>query len=316
MAGWLAFIPWIPVFIRHTSLAKPAVWIPVPTLPVLKAYYEKIETQFSGLLKPVVLLALAGFLAITLLAIFTEKKPAIAVQRYTVRPRELPLLIVAPCILLVPVAVYWVSVRPGGTSIFLYRYFVPCVLGSTILFAHVASRAIELCHLIPKSFFRHAISTLLITLLSMRVLRTGIDQLEEVSERVIGTQPRPLDFPAGHAPGEPVIVEHIHEFLQILYFSHDPRRYVFLVDPEVGLTESAGGSANHRIMAALGRQFPEFAGVKTTEDFFASARHFWFKPGGLNWYPMRLAHNPQFVADPPEGGVLHFHRAEPPPAEP
>ena len=62
------------------------------------------------------------------------------------------------------------------------------------------------------------------------------------------------------------------------YFSHDPQRYVFVVDQEVGVAEGAG-SANHKIMAAMGRQFPEFAGVTDTEKFFASAQHFWVKPG-------------------------------------
>ncbi len=309
VAGWLAFVPWIPVFIRHQSLAKPDVWIPVPTLEKLKTFYANIETQFSGLVKPVVAFALAGFLIITLLAIFTERKPAIPTRRCTVRPHELPLLILAPGLLLVPVAVYWVSVRPGGTSLFLYKYFVPCVLGSTILFAHTASRAIELCSLIPRSFYRHAVLTLLIMLLSVEVLRTGIDQVEAVSEHAIGTDPRPPDFPAVHAPGEPVVVEHIHEFLKMVYFSNDPRRYVFVADQEVGLAEGPGGSANHKIMAAMGRHFPEFAGVKSTEDFYASAHRFWLKPAG-QWHTMRLAHNPEFVADPPEGGLLHFHRVE------
>jgi uncharacterized membrane protein len=307
--GWLAFIPWIPIFIRHQSLAKPSIWIPVPSLNSLKGYYETIETYLSGQVTPVVLFALTAFLAITLLAAFTEKTSAVVAVRRTIRPRELPLLIVAFSILLVPTAIYLLSVRPGGTSLFLTRYFVPCIVAATILFAHVASRAIELCFLIPMSFFRSAILTLLIGLLSLKLMLTGIDQVQSVSQTAIGRQIPTSDFPVPHPPGEPVVVGFIHEFLNVVYFTNDPKRYVFIVDLEAGLLEGPGGVANHKILAAMGRNFPEFAGVKSSADFLASADRFWIKPDGMQWYAMRVANNPSFVTEP-EGGLLHVHRAK------
>jgi hypothetical protein len=64
-------------------------------------------------------------------------------------------------------------------------------------------------------------------------------------------------------------------------------------------------------MAALARQFPEhFGGVKTTEDFLRTAKHFWVKRGGMHWYSMRVEHNPLFVLDRAEshGDMLHLRR--------
>jgi hypothetical protein len=310
VAGWLAFIPWIPAFIRHSSLAKPAIWIPVPNIFSLKAFYDNFMAEFASLAKWVAPLGLAAFVLIILVTLFKQTPPIVAWRR-TAKTRELPLLLLAPCILLVPVAVYFVSIRPGGTSVFLYKYFVPCLLGSTILFAHLASRAIELCFLIPKSMVRHAAVTLLVAVLSVEILQTGIDRVHEVNAQAMGTEPRPLDFPADLAPGEPVVIEHIHEFLKLLFYSWDPQRYVFVIDPEVGLAEGAG-AANHGIMAALGRTIPEhFGGVKTTEEFLASAHGFWVKRGGMHWYPMRIEHNPLFVVDRTEGDLLvHVRRVE------
>jgi hypothetical protein len=107
------------------------------------------------------------------------------------------------------------------------------------------------------------------------------------------------------------VVEHIHEFLIAVFYSLEPQRYVFPIDPEVGLLEGPGGATNHQVVAALARQFPDhFGGSKSTADFLRLADKFWVKRGGMHWYSMRVAHNPLFVVDRTEshGELLHVHR--------
>lgn len=332
MAGWLTFLPWIPIFLRHSAMGKPTFWIPVPNLQTLEAFYANYIGAEFWLLAIVA----SGFgVAVFLLMTFLKQKRANAVWTRAVRPRELPLLLVAPCILVVPVAVYFVSTRPGGTSIFSSRYFVSCILGSSILYAHIASRAIELRLLcereastvytyvvdrsielrlsIRKSVYRHGMLAIQVLVLTTAIFLTGIHRVVAVTKYEMGREPRPADFPVDHTPGEPVVIEHIHEFLKVEFFSKDPHRYVFAVDPEVGLAERSGGPLNHQIMAALARQFPErFGGVKSTEAFLASATSFWVKRGGTLWYSMRIEHNPHFSVDRTEenGNLLHVRRID------
>jgi hypothetical protein len=309
VVGWLAFVPWIPAFIRHQTLGKPKVWIPVPTREQLRVFYVGIWGELSDLVRPVAFCALGALLVITLLALFERRAPLPAPTE-PARRRELPLLLVAFCLLLVPVAVYFLSTRPNGTSIFRYTYFIPCALGSTILAAHLASRAIALCFAIPSGIVRHALAAVLGLLLVQRTLETGKKMLHDVSVEALGCEQRPQDFPASYVPGEPVVIEHIHDFLNMVYYSNDPSRYRFAVDQEVGIAEGYG-SANHKILAAMGRDFPEFSGVTTTEALFRSAKSFWFLPrDGYLWRAMRLEHNPHFVADSTVGALIHYHRVD------
>ncbi|HEV8547405.1 MAG TPA: glycosyltransferase family 39 protein [Polyangiaceae bacterium] len=310
VVGWLAFVPWVPVFIRHQTLGKPKVWIPVPTRDQLVMFYTNIQAQLAPMLRPIAYVALAALLAIALFAVF-GKQTALPAQAEPARRRELPLLLVAGCLLLVPVAVYWVSTRPHGTSIFRYNYFVPCALASAILAAHLASRALALSFAIPTGFVRHAATAALALLLFAWTLHTGRQLLRDVSVAALGCEQRPQDVPAAYNPRDPVVIEFIHDYLNMIYYSNDPGRYRFAVDHEVGIAEG-WGSANHKILEAMGRDFPEFSGVTTTEALFHSAKRFWFLPGGWGslWYSMRLQHNPHFVADSSAGALTHYHWVE------
>jgi len=331
-AGWLVFIPWIPVFLLHSGMGKPYFWIPSPTPESLKAYYAGLFGPEFWLLAKFV----AGFSAVGFLALlFYKQKPANAAWTRVIRPRETPLLLLAPCLLLVPVAVYFFSIRPGGTSIFSVRYFVPCLLGAAIFYAHLASRTVRLrtvnapttatiYHLLNNRFmelrlsmrrsvFPQAMLALQVLTLATLIIWSGINRVWDVSKYAIGREPRPADFPADLTPGEPVVIEHIHEFLKVQFFSKDPNRYVFALDPDVGLAERGGGPLNHQIMAALARQFPErFHRVETTEVLLASAQSFWVKRGGMLWYSMRVEHNPHFTVDKVEdnGNLLHVRRVD------
>jgi hypothetical protein len=256
--------------------------------------------------------AVGGFalIGLVLVALIALQRPMPTWGR-TVNPRELPLLVVAACILAVPLAVYVLSIRPGGTSLFLPRYFVTCVLGASVVYAHIASRAIELCRLIPHGASRRVVSAAQAMAVTGAIWWVGSERVQHVIEQTTGREKRPVEFPTRKNPGEPVVIEHIHEFLQTLFYSRDPQRYVFPLDPEVGLAEGRGGPLNHQIMAALARQFPEhFAGVKSTEELIASAPSFWIKLGKkIRWYGMRISHDPQFVVDKKGGELRHVRRA-------
>lgn len=330
LLGWCAFIPWIPTFLLHAGMGKPTFWIPRPTPETLREYYAGFFGPAFWLLALFVTASgLIGFVALMFYKHGTENK----VWTRLVRPREVPLLVLAPCLLLVPIVVYFFSTRPGGTPLFSTRYLVPCLLGAAILYTHLASRTVrlhtsnlqrlsslhllldnrffELRLLIRRSILPYAVRTLQILVLTTAIIWTGVGRVLAVSKYTIGREPRPADFPKNHTLGEPVVIEHIHEFLKVQFFSKDPNRYVFVLDPEVGLAEKGGGPLNHQMMAALARQFPErFHHVQTTDEFLASTQNFWVKRGGTLWFPMRVEHNPKFIVDQVQenGNLLHVRR--------
>jgi hypothetical protein len=51
-------------------------------------------------------------------------------------------------------------------------------------------------------------------------------------------------------------------------------------------------------MAALKRQFPDqFKEVMSSSDFLAGATSFWVRVHRLEWWQVRVAHNPAFASD-------------------
>lgn len=119
---------------------------------------------------------------------------------------------------------------------------------------------------------------------------------------------------AAELPGEePIVIEHIHEFLSWHFYSPRSARYRFLVDPEVGTKEAGGGSLNHAIMSGLRRRFPaRFQGVMPTEEFFRGASSFYVRHiPGYQWYPMRLQSNRSFTVQEMPDNLLHVRRAAP-----
>jgi hypothetical protein len=110
-----------------------------------------------------------------------------------------------------------------------------------------------------------------------------------------------------------IVVEHIHEYLVLNFYSTWPQRYQFVVDEEVGIKEGGGGVANHRIMAALVRQFPEsFAGVFSNQEFISLTPNFWLKRNSsARWWELRIKSNPLFVSVVGERNLIHVHRRAP-----
>jgi hypothetical protein len=59
-----------------------------------------------------------------------------------------------------------------------------------------------------------------------------------------------------------------------------------------------GGWKDHEPMAALKRQFPDqFKEIMSTDDFLAGATGFWVEVHKLEWWKIRVEHNPAFASD-------------------
>jgi hypothetical protein len=299
-AGWLVFLPWIPVFLRHLRMGEPSSWVPVPNATQLRHYFE-------GYLANDFFWPCAAGLA-ALAAIGTAFAMVWGGRRRRLGPqmREVPLLMLAPCLAAIPLLIYFWSILPGRSSLFLERYMLATLLGWTILCAHLAHRALLLRHRIERRWPTRALLILqVITTIAflghgiwkktnavLRVEKKGLP--DDVLERIPGN--------------EPIVIGHIHQFLQWHFYSSQPSRLLFMVDLELAIQEGEGEPLNHRIMAALHRQFPDqFKEVMETDDFLASASTFWVRPSDP-WTPVRLENNPAFVVEPVDWDLMHVRR--------
>jgi uncharacterized membrane protein len=304
-ASWLVLLPWIPVLLRHIEMSKPG-WIPIATPQILRTYFESYATiQLRWFV-----LILIGSVAISVLMTFRFGARR---RRKGFRYGERSLVAIGVALLAVTFAIYAISSRPGANSLFNERYLLASVLGWTILLAHVAHRAFLIRHPVGRR--------------PLTIALVGVQLIAAIT--FLGSNLRSLVREARHCrvesltsdlavqlPGdEPIVLEHIHEFLSWHYYSPRKARYRFLVDPEVGSKEGGGNPLNHAIMGALRRRFPaQFQEVMPSAEFLEGASSFYVRDNpGYQWSVVRLGANPSFAIEqiPDHDNLLHVRRAAP-----
>jgi len=294
VAGWLVFIPWIPVFLLHLRMGKPTFWIPVPNFGDLMGFYGHYLTGGFWMLT----------FAVCLLAALTARTGSRAspvgqgglLRLLAVRPRETPLLLLALLFAIVPLAIYLCSIRPGAASTFLDRYLLPCAFGWAIFCAYGYRRIFRLgssgLHRGPPWAVTGA-QAVCVALFVGWSCWSSLDTAFSKEAQLL-----PSRLPATVPLSEPVVVEYIHEFMELHFYSSERRRYFFILDPEAALKAGRGEPANYMVMAALKRQFPdEFTEVVPYREFLEDNRSFWIKIYNREWWQTRLNNNPAFECD-------------------
>jgi 4-amino-4-deoxy-L-arabinose transferase-like glycosyltransferase len=303
VAGWLVFLPWVPVLMTHLQMSKQG-WIPVPTVATLCAYFEGyLNPNFWGY---ATILAGSACVAAVVTMIYGGHW-----WRDGLRRREIPLLSLATGFAAVPLIVYWLSTRPAASSMFLERYLLASLLGWAILLAHLAHRAFLMRHHLGLRKVTWAVG-------AVQIIATSVFVGFYVGSTVktawhAAREPAPPEILADVPGNEQVVVEHIHGFMRWHFYSPQRARFVFLLDPEVGLKEKGGSPLNHAIMAALKRNFPaQFKEVMPTEEFLSSTSSFWVRPfRGFLWTSTRLENNPAFsIERNSRKNLLHVQRAK------
>jgi uncharacterized membrane protein len=301
--SWVVLVPWIPVMLRHIEMTGPG-WMPVATPVMLRDYFAGYATiqfrQFAVILIGSVVIS-------TIITFWVGRRR----RRKGFRHVERPLLTIGVALLAVTLAVYVISSRPGANSLVNERYLLGSVLGWVILLAHCAHRPFLMRHPL-------ALRPLTWALFAAQLLATSTFLQSNVRRLVREVRHYPSEWftndLASELPGnEPIVLEHIHEFMRSHFYSPRRERYRFLVDPEVGRKEMGGGPLNHAIMGALRRRFPaQFQEVMPTSDFLEGAASFYVRHNpGLQWSVMRLPLNPDFTIEemPDDKTLLYVRRA-------
>lgn len=294
VAGWTVFLPWIPVLLRHLQMGKPTFWIPVPTIGDLGDYYRHYLTGDFWLMATV----LCGFatVAVIIAAIQRDPRGGSLARLAAVRREEVPLLILAPLFGFVPVVIYVISTRHTGPSSFLDRYMLPGALAWAILCAHLSNRIFRLGSFADGRRAARALPCAQLICVTLLVGWCGWSVVQAALATKV--QAAPAVLPSTVPRGEPIVVEYIHEFMGLHFYSPESQRYLFVVDPQAGINAGAGEPANQQVMAALKRNFPDrFREVVFSEEFLASTTGFWVKVHTREWWQTRIANSPTFVCD-------------------
>jgi hypothetical protein len=269
LVGWATLVPWWPALHKHIEMGRPTTWVPVPDSKAFLSFYK---AQLPGL-TPKVWVALAALAVASLVfGALMGKRRAVSLRRWC-GSADAARLLAGVGFLLVPVVVYALSRREGGTSVWLARYMIPTSLGVSVVLAQLAGLA-----------FRYRVRgsrAPALTRRSAALQCSVLAMLLSGPALALVEAPRgPMEMPPSDralpsAPDGGIVVEHIHVFLYWNFYSERPRQYAFLVDPEVGRIEGGGGPLNEKNMDALGREFPEqFANVSRVQDYLASRDDF------------------------------------------
>jgi hypothetical protein len=308
--GWTIFLLWIPAFLRHREMGKSSFWIAIPDAAILRQYYGHYFTSdfWSVTATGLGLVFLAG---VGLALAGGGGWWKLLSRIFSIRRRELPLLMLVPGIGAIPLFAYFVSTRPGSASFFLDRYMHSGALGWAIVCAHLIHRAFAPGSLGRYFRLRKAVAMVQAAGVAAALCWGGFDLIRQRynSEPKIEYE----DILVGMPYYDKIVVEHIHEYLRQNFYSTAPERYRFVVDEEVGVKEGGGGAANHQIMAGLKRNFPvSFAGVVANEEFLSTTPSFWVKRNAaMRWWSLRIEHNPLFSSEPGEGTLVHVQLRAP-----
>lgn len=294
--GWMVFLPWIPVFLRHRDMAKPTFWIPIPNTSALRQYYGHYFTGdfWLTVATGLGLFALAGMVIALVGGAGFQK---LISRVFAIRRRELSLLMLIPGIGAIPLIAYFVSTKPGGASFFLDRYMHSCSLGWAILCAHLVHRAFVTGELGRNALISKALVVAQTAAVAVAIFWGGCGLLRQGF--ALGPREEYEDPLVGSHYYDKIVVEHVHGYLERNFYSPWPQRYLFVVDEEVGIKEGGGGALNHRIVAGLKRNFPEsFSGVVSNAEFLAGFPNFWVEHNdAILWWKLRIEPNPLFSSE-------------------
>jgi hypothetical protein len=294
VAGWLVFIPWIPVFLRHLRMGKPTFWVTVPVFGDLVGFYGHYLT--AGFWMLTFILCLLAAVAAGAGSRDSPPRQRGLLQVLAIRRAETPLLLLTLVFSTVPLGIYLSSVRPGAASTFMDRYMLPCALGWAILCAHAYSRIFRLGSSQVRGGKPWTAAGAQAACVALFVGWSAWSVLDTAFKEKAQHLPSPL--PAAVPLSEPVVVEYIHEFMALHFYSSESRRYFFALDPEAALKAGKGEPANQQIMAGLKRQFPdEFGEVVPYREFLEKNRSFWIKIYGREWWQARINDNPDYICD-------------------
>ena len=298
--AWLLFaLLWLPTLKKQTSDFTPYSWVGLPGIRDLFWSFFLYDKRIF-----VVLMLLFGAV---LLRWLTSRRVALTVQN----PRpEKALAILAVLFILIPgIVIYYVSHH--GTSVFVGRYFMPSLIGWSILLSYLLQLVYARSPrteaspepLKPERPPLQPLFGLLLTGVLLFALALPFRQPSvSPNEVCIDTARLP--------PGIPVVFNDFQDYLANCYYSNEKSRIFFMQDLEAAKNSSPGGPSykiGNRVVGVvmaegLKRHYPDFNIVPIDLFFKANERFLVVSRPGNDWAEARLLSNPDYICRPIQAG--------------
>lgn len=269
VAGWLAFLPWLPIFRHQTGIFQHASWIPIPTVTdLLEAFTHKVNL-------PLALIIIIGFV------LLSGRQRAGKMPRPQTSGQEALFLLGAIFIVLVPLALWIVSRL--ARSVFWDRYMIPSTIGWAIILSFLCEElGLGLGStggigpwVLPALFLAFPLFQ---ALLHPRLPLPNRERL-----------------PTG-LQGLPIAVQTPHTFLPRMYYLGTNNNYYYVLDWEASVDPRSQPGSNIYDQTVDGlRRFYAFSHVVDSADFLAEHPRFLYLDQHENaWLDLRLRSNAQY----------------------
>lgn len=280
MAGWAAFLIWLPALRWQAQVGVPRFPIPWPTA-------RDLSTGLAlGI--PGATVAFVLFLLVVAVLVARRSKATEEFQSPSLDD-QLALALGAASWVAAAFAI-WILSRIWR-PLFLPRYLVPLALAYAILGTLAFESLLERARAFAR---RHSTAAdpapPASTYLWLLAAVTAIALFEPMS--------RVERLPASNVPGGdslevrrdlPIATISTHSYLPREYYAAHPDRYVFILDWKTALAPDAPvGSTEYKLMAAMGRNYPN-RWVEDGEHFLATHQRFLvIDEAGLFWFKRRV----------------------------
>lgn len=277
--GWIAYLLWLPSFIRQTEFANPRWWQPVPTLIDLRE-------SFGNNISLGLVLAVLVIVAVIRISANEERKVPILMNT---TENTCPLVLVSAFVVLLPPLAAWVVSRLV-VPLFLDRYFLPGIIGWAMLLSMVAQFAAEPLtgHAAKgdRAWPRFAVAWGVVLLMALVPVLLVVHKVQWRGFQISGI----------HAPrGLPVVAESAHAYLLRCHYDKE-RTWFFVLDREVALDDGSplGASTENVTMANLKKYFPYYNIEQSAEFLRKHDRFLVLRDHRYQWFEKRILRNESY----------------------
>jgi len=289
--AWLAFIPWIPAFIRQSQLGT---WMEKPALKDLVYSFNDWSPRFF---LPILLIVLCLILVIKPKGIYnfnhTKKKDI-----------EISLLILASSWVSISILTWLVSI--SLQPVFLQRYLIPAQISWSILLSYLFSYLVY-----PTFKLERKLLTVNIRLLCLVIITVFLvlKPLYTPNKEILYRKPGAQDYKYGYN-NLPIVTEICNNFMERFYHygNNQNNPYVFVLNRETALDQknSALVSYQDKLMDALARNYRSIfdKNILNSQDFLNSHPRFLVLHShsclGTDlrcrriWFHRRIENNPKY----------------------
>jgi hypothetical protein len=303
--AWLAFIPWLPIFIRQSQLGT---WMTKPTVENLLNSFNDWTPNFF---LPALLIIVCLIFIIKPINIYNFNKTKL-------ENIEISLLLLAFSWLSVSVFAWLISINLQ--PIFLQRYLIPGQISWSVILACLFSYLIYPRFRLnqgnsEKVNLSKSLNANLQTLaVIIGILFLLIKPIYSANKLITQELPGSNDYKYGYKD-LPIVVEFSGDFLERSYYYHNPQNnpYFFILDEEIFLDKKnwSYGSYQYKLMNALLRNYNNIfhKNIVYSQYFLNHYQRFLIlylgekigdscQPTELNchrrWFHMKIENNPKY----------------------